>query len=306
MAKDSPNIALITDDPGWHGQQLKQSLSKRGYQSSFVRLQECHFDLNADRADIQLPGFDSLPAGVFVRGVPGGSLEQVVYYLDILHGLEHLGVPVFNNTRALERSVDKGMTSFLLKSNNIPTPNSIISSDLHHINNKLREFLFQHKKLVVKPLFGSQGKGVQLIENRSQYIDFDEMHGVMYLQEFIDAGENVGVDYRVFVMGDEVIACMKRTGESWITNVAQGGKVEAVELEEGIQQLALDAVRVTGLEYSGVDLIRDKQGKFWVTEVNSVPAWRGLQQTTPLNISEIIVDKFLDHCQLALNHDQRH
>ncbi|MFK8028561.1 MAG: RimK family alpha-L-glutamate ligase [Gammaproteobacteria bacterium] len=306
MVNDSPNIAIITDDPGWHGQQLKQSLRKRGYQPSFVRLQECHFNLYTDRADIQLPGFDSLPAAVFVRGVPGGSLEQVVYYLDILHGLEYLGVPVFNNTRALERSVDKGMTSFLLKTNNIPTPDSIVSSDLHYINNKLREALVQQKKLVLKPIFGSQGKGVQLIESQSQYIDFDEMHGVMYLQEFIDAGEDVGVDYRVFVIGDEVISCMKRTGESWITNVAQGGKVESVELDETIQQLALEAVRVTGLEYSGVDLIRDKQGKFWVTEVNSVPAWRGLQQTTSLNLSEIIVDKFLDHCQLALNYDQRH
>lgn len=299
MVNERANIAIITDDPGWHGQHLKQSLSKRGYMPRFVRLQDCHFDLRSDQARINLPGFSELPSAVFVRGVPGGSLEQVIYYLDVLHGLEHLGVPVFNNTRALERSVDKGMTSFLLKSKNIPTPNSIFSSDLHYINNKIHEYIDRGNELVVKPIFGSQGKGVQRISTKSDFIDYSLMHGVMYVQDYIDAGKDVGVDYRVFVVGNEVIASMKRTGESWITNVAQGGKVEAVKLNSDVEQMALDSVKVTGLEYSGVDLIQDKEGRFWVTEVNSVPAWKGLQQTTSINISEVIVDNFLLHSGLS-------
>ena len=295
------DIAIITDDPGWHGQQLKQSLLVRGYASRFVRLQDCHFDLDSgsDAPGINLPGFSSLPAGVFVRGVPGGSLEQVVYYLDVLHGLEYAGVAVFNNTRAIERSVDKGMTSYLLKLNNIPTPKSFISSDLHHINEKMREYFSKGKKLVVKPIFGSQGKGVQLIENASQLIDYEEMHGVMYVQEFVDAGESVGVDYRVFVIAGQAIASMKRTGESWITNVAQGGRVESVKLDQSVEQMAIDATRVTELEYAGVDLIRDKQGQFWVTEVNSVPAWKGLQQTTSEAVVDTIANQFLRHCGLS-------
>jgi RimK family alpha-L-glutamate ligase len=296
-------IAIITDDPGWHGQQLKQSLHKRGFESRYVRLQDCHFNLDSDSPHISLPGFSGMPAGVFVRGVPGGSLEQVVYYLDVLHGLEYAGVPIFNNTRGIERSVDKGMTSYLLKLNNIPTPNSFISSDLHYINKKIREYLNKGKKLVLKPLFGSQGKGLQLLEQVSQFIDYQEMHGVMYVQEYVDAGERVGVDYRVFVIGDQVIASMKRTGESWITNVAQGGKVESVKLDHAIEQMALDATRITGLEYAGVDLIRDKQGQFWVTEVNSVPAWKGLQQTTSEEVVDTIANQFLTHCGLLVKHD---
>ena len=293
MASDQADIAIVTDDPGWHGQQLKQSLKKRGYCPQFVQLQSCHFDLNAGQARIDIPGFDRLPKAVFVRGVPGGSLEQVVYYLDVLHGLEHLGVPVFNNTRALERSVDKGMTSFLLKSKNIATPNAIFSSDLHYINHKIHEMIDEHKQVVIKPIFGSQGKGVQRITSKADFIDHTLMHGVMYVQEYIDAGEEVGVDYRVFVVGGEIVASMKRTGQSWITNVAQGGQVTAVNLTAEIEQMALDAVNATGLEYSGVDLIQDKHGKFWVTEVNSVPAWKGLQQTTSINLSEVIIEKFL-------------
>lgn len=298
MASAISEIAIITDDPGWHGQQLKQSLSQRGYIPRYVRLQDCHFDLNSDTPKIDLPGFSSLPAGVFVRGVPGGSLEEVVYYLDILHGLEYAGVPIFNNTRAIERSVDKGMTSYLLKLNNVSTPNSFISSDLHYINKRLREGVEAGKRFVLKPIFGSQGKGLQRFDDRSQFIDYQEMHGVMYVQEYVDAGGSVGVDYRVFVVGNEVIASMKRTGESWITNVAQGGKVEAINLDAAVEQMALNATRVTGLEYAGVDLIKDQAGKFWVTEVNSVPAWKGLQQTTSKKVAEIIVDKFLLHCEL--------
>ena len=64
--------------------------------------------------------------------------------------------------------------------------------------------------------------------------------------------------------------------------------------------MALDAVKITGLEYSGVDLIQDKQGKYWITEVNSVPAWKGLQQTTAVNLSDVIIEKFLAYSGLAM------
>jgi len=299
VVKSLADIAIFTDDPGWHGQQLKQSLVKRGFFPEFVRLQDCHFNLSSGGASIEIPGFTNLPKAAFVRGVPGGTLEQVVYYLDVLHGLEHLNVPVFNNTRALERSVDKGMTSFLLKSQNIPTPNSIFSSDLHYINNKIHEFLDQGKAVVLKPIFGSQGKGVQRISSKADYIDYTFMHGVMYVQEFVDTGHSVGVDYRAFIVGGEIIASMKRTGQSWITNVAQGGKVEAAELDKAVEQMAIDAVKATDLDYSGVDLMQDNKGQFWVTEVNSVPAWKGLQKTTSINLSELIIDGFLSYSNLA-------
>ena len=297
MANTQPQYAIITDDPGWHGRQVVEALAKHGFSSEFVRLQDCHFDLS-NSAEIVIPGFSSLPTGAFVRGIPGGSLEQVVYYLDVLHALEYVGVPVFNNTRGIERSVDKGMTSFLLKKNNIDTPKSYFSSDLHYINSKLREGLDLGKKYVVKPIFGSQGKGLQLIDHRANWVEYEQIHGVMYIQEFVDAGHAVGVDYRVFVVGDNVIASMKRVGEDWITNVAQGGQVESISLDTEVNQMAVNATKVTQLEYAGVDLIQDQQGTFWVTEVNSVPAWKGLQQTTETNITDLIVKEFLRHCSV--------
>ena len=232
-----------------------------------------------------------------MRGVPGGSLEQVVYYLDILHALEALAVPVVNNVRAIERSVDKGMTSLLLAQRDIPTPITYVSSDLHYIRAKLREGFSQAKQFVLKPLFGSQGKGLQLIRNVSEYISYQHMSGVMYAQEYIQCGQEVGVDFRVFVVKDQVVASMQRTGTDWISNVALGAEVESVNLEVDIENLARDAVRALNMEYAGVDLIQDAVGKFWVTEVNSVPAWKGLQKTTQLSIVDIIADDFLSRCE---------
>ena len=299
MVDQNQAIAIITDDPGWHGRKLVDAFDRRGVNSRYVRLQDCHFDLDGQGSFLTIPGFADLPSGVFIRGVPGGSLDQVVYYLDILHALEALGVPVVNNVRAIERSVDKGMTSLLLSQRDIPTPITFVSSDLHYIRAKLRKGLAAGKQFVLKPLFGSQGKGLQLIRKLSDSISYEHMVGVMYAQEFIHSGQDVGVDFRVFVVGAQVVASMQRTGNDWISNVAHGAQVEAIRLDNGIEKLALDAVDALNMEYAGVDLIQDTQGKFWVTEVNSVPAWKGLQQTTEISIVDTIADDFLSRCERA-------
>ena len=298
---DNPQrvIAIITDDPGWHGRQLMDELQRRSFQPSFVRLQDCHFDIGDTRPYLKLADLKHYPHGVFIRGIPGGNLETVVYYLDILHALQAVGVPVVNNVRAIEKSVDKGMTSFLLAQGGVPTPKTIFSSDLHYVREKLREGFSRGEKYVIKPLFGSQGKGLQRCDQISDFVDYAALHGVLYIQEFVDAGHAVGVDFRAFVVAGRVIASMRRTGVDWISNVAHGAQVEAVRLPAPVEALAVDAVRVLDMEYAGVDLIEDRNGKFWVTEVNSVPAWKGLQQTTEISIASRIVDDFLQRCDQA-------
>ena len=129
----NPKIAIMTDDPGWHGAQLRAAMQIAGYESRFVSLKDCQLCTASTGPGIKMPGFENrLPDGVFVRGVPGGSLEEVIFYLDILHGLEALGVSVYNNTRAIERTVDKAMTSFLLHQAGIPTPVSQTVAGIEH------------------------------------------------------------------------------------------------------------------------------------------------------------------------------
>ena len=106
MKKIGRKVAIITDDPGWHGEQLKSSLNNYGLESSYLSLTNCSLQITGENSTIKLPDFDTLPLGVFVRGVPGGTLEQVIFRLNILHTLNNYGIVVYNSPKAIERTVD--------------------------------------------------------------------------------------------------------------------------------------------------------------------------------------------------------
>jgi len=298
-------LAIFTDDPGWHGARLKRAFAARGFESSYVSLSACRLDLGGSGPPIVIPGFeDSLPDGAFVRGVPGGSLEQVTFYLDILHGLKALGVPVYNEALAIERTVDKGMTSFLMRRAGIPTPATwVVNSRDEALAIAKRELKLGHQ-LVSKPLFGSQGEGLQRHETVESLDALAESNGIFYLQRFVHCGEQ-SHDFRVFVIHGKTVAAMRRFGQSWLNNVAQGGRCETVRLDDLLLcRLAEDAVKTIGMAYAGVDIIRDVQGRYTVIEVNSVPAWKGLQSVSEAVIADLLADDFLALCAVNVEHRQ--
>ena len=301
----TPTIALFTDDPGWHGARLKRAFAARGFDSCYVSLTACRLNLDGSGLPIVIPGFeDMLPDGAFVRGVPGGSLEQVTFYLDILHGLKALGIPVYNDARAIERTVDKGMTSFLLRLAGIPTPATWVVNSREEVLAIARHELEQGHHLVSKPLFGSQGEGLQRHDKLEELENLAESNGVFYLQRFVHCGEQ-SHDFRVFVIRGKTVAAMRRFGQSWLNNVAQGGRCETVRLDDKLLcRLAEDAVRTVGMAYAGVDIIRDCQGRYTVIEVNSVPAWKGLQSVSAAVIADLLADDFLALCASGQGHQQ--
>ena len=96
-------IAIVTEEPGWHGRRLREAFATREITSRYTSLGRAAVRIERD-VSVYLPGFEnSLPDAVFVRGIPGGSLEQVVHHLNVLHVLSDLGVPVYNDGRAIER-----------------------------------------------------------------------------------------------------------------------------------------------------------------------------------------------------------
>ena len=133
MRSDSkPDVVIFTDEPGWHGASLQTWFAEQGLRAAFVSLKECYVDLEASASGLSIPGFGGrLPDGAFVRGVPGGSLEEIVLRLDFLHQLAALGLPVFNSGRTIERTVDKAMTSLLLRHHDVPTPVTLWSRFRH-------------------------------------------------------------------------------------------------------------------------------------------------------------------------------
>lgn len=298
MHNGPPRIAIITDDPGWHGRQLLRHFELRGCHAEYLRLQECGFNLgNPSGLDLG-PFGDALPDGVFVRGVPGGSLEQVIVRLDILHAMKQQQVPVYNDGRAIERTVDKAMTSFLLHRAAIPTPPTWVLEDTASAHAVIaREWALGHE-VVCKPLFGSQGEGLRKLAPGAPLPDLAEFAGVAYLQRFVPGTAGVSRDFRVFVIGGKVDCAMTRFGQDWINNVAQGARCEAVQAIGELEFLAVAATRVLEMDYAGVDIISTEDGRLQVLEVNRVPAWYGLQSVTPHRIAARLVDDFLDRCVL--------
>lgn len=302
-------VAIMTDEVGWHTRQLQQALRARGAVGRCVDLADCDIDTTASAHGLVIPGYGrGLPDAAIVRGVAGGSFEQVTKRLGVLHALQALGVPVYNEARAIERSVDKSMTSLLLHAAGVPTPPTWATESTARARRiAVREGAAGHA-LVMKPLFGSQGKGLQQVgavdgAPHGEHRPLPDLAGfgrLAYLQRFVPAaGPEPGFDWRVLVIGGRAVAAMRRVSEHWVHNVAQGARTEAAELTPDLARVAEAASAALQMDYAGIDLIpvpgRTPGGvSVQVLEVNGVAAWRGLQRVTPFNIARAIVDDLID------------
>ena len=293
-------VAIMTDATGWHTRRLQAALRARGCVGRCVDLAECRIDTTAAWHGLVIPGFGrELPDAVLVRGIAGGTFGQVTKRLGVLHALRELGRPVYNDARAIERSVDKSMTSLLLHAAGIPTPPTwATESQAQAQRIAIREGAAGHA-LVLKPLFGSQGEGLQLVGQ------VDGLHhplpelaaaygSLAYLQRFIPALASPGFDWRVLVVGGRALTAMRRVSSHWIHNVAQGARCEPAELTTELAQLAEGAAQALGMDYAGVDLMPTARNGIQVLEVNGVAAWQGLQRVTGFDIARCIVDDLLD------------
>lgn len=289
------NIAIMTDEAGWHGVQLRRAFKARGVDARYVSLSQCRFDLGAKAHGMVIPGFAAhLPDGAFVRAIPGGTLEQITLRLDFLHALRDCGVPVYNDAQAIEMSVDKARTSFLLKRAGIPTPPTWVCESPAQARAVLMRETAAGHDVVVKPLFGSQGSGLRRLQAGTDIPDGAEYNAVWYLQRYIAGEEGHWRDWRVLVAGGTALAAMTRHGKSWINNVALGARCERTEIDDTMRRLAVDATRAVGADYAGVDIMRQRDGSLTVIEVNSIPAWKGLQSvTTSFNIARALADDLI-------------
>ena len=289
------HIVIFTDDPGWHGKQLRLAFANLGYNSDYVSLTQCSFTIESGMNPISIPGFQrALPDAAFVRGVPGGSLEEVVLYLDFLHALKVMNIPVYNDGYAIERSVDKGMTSFLLHNAGLPTPLTWVLRNREDALSIAEIELKKGNLMISKPLFGSQGEGIRRIEKMTDLFWLTNSHGVYYLQRFVHCSGVGFSDNRVFVINGQVVAAMRRRGKSWLNNVARGASCERIDVNREMAELAVKAAAALAMDYAGVDIIQDKDGHYTVIEVNSIPAWKGLESVCDTSIAQVLADDLIN------------
>lgn len=293
-----PQIALLIDRIEWHARELTRAFAALGARVVPLRLSACRFDTRRPSA-LAIPGFGArLPDLVVVRAIGLGSFESITLRLGILHALVDLKVPVANTPRAIERCVDKAATSFLCFKNKIPTPETFALQSPRQTRALVRREC-AYGPLVLKPLFGAQGRGLKLIRRESDLPDIETMAGVYYLQRFIGVDRGGYSDVRVLVAQGRVLAAMTRRANQWITNVKLGGRPEPVAIDAEMQDLALRAAAAVEADFAGVDLLRGADGRLSVIEVNSMPGWQGLQSVTDFSIADELAEGLLAHYGLA-------
>ncbi len=287
-----PQIALFVDRFEWHAREMLRAFARLGAQCVPMRLSACRFDTR--RPDgIVIPGFGpQLPDLALVRAIGLGSFEAVTLRLGLLHALQEIGLPVVNSARSIERCVDKSTTSFLLHKQGIPTPATFALQSPRAARALIKQEC-QSGPLVLKPLFGAQGRGLKLIRHESDLPPIEELAGVYYLQRFVGHWQNGYSDIRVLVSHGRLVAAMTRRAEHWITNVKLGAKPEALTADAEIEDLSLKSAEAVGADFAGVDLLRTSDGRLTVIEVNSMPGWQGLQSVTDFSIADVLAGDLL-------------
>ena len=289
-ADRAPTVALVGDGVDWHARALVHAFAARGVRTVPVRLPLCGLGTQS-ATGLHLDGFgETLPDGVLVRTLSGGAFEAVTLRLGVLHALRELDVPVWNDARAIERCVDKAMTSFLLARSGIATP-ATWAFESHEQARAIVEREAESGALVLKPLFGSQGRGLLLIRTIDDLPPPEHVAGrVYYLQRFVGAERGGYHDFRLLVVRGRVVAAMQRHSSQWITNIKRGGRPVAVAVNEDMKALALRSAEAVGADFAGVDILYTREGRPTVLEVNSMPAWSGLQRVTPTDIAAQLAD----------------
>jgi RimK family alpha-L-glutamate ligase len=283
-------IIVLASETGWHTNELVRAIGARGLEPLLLPW-EANIGRMGGSSGVSNSGRMLRDArAVIARIIPGGSLEQIIYRVDTLHRLEEEGVRVMNTARAIERTVDKAWTSAILERAGLPTPETVACERAEDAFTVFRAL----GDVVVKPIFGSMGLGMSRVSDEDMawrvFRVVETVRGVYYLQRFIP---HAGRDIRAFVVGGKIVGAIERSAPGWRTNFSRGGTVQAFTLPAAWADLAIRAADAVGAEYAGVDLLPADDGTLYVLEVNGIPGWEGLQQTTGIDVAGAIIDQLL-------------
>ena len=285
------NVAALVSGLGWHVQDLRRASCLLGIRLDAIPFPQITGRVGSGTRSIRAAKIPlSQVDGVLVRMMPPGSLEQVVFRMDALQQVADSGVPVMNPPRAIEASVDKYLALAKIEAHGLRVPPTWVGESARDAMEAFGEL---GGDVVVKPLFGSEGRGlVRVVEvevARRIFHALERIGSVLYLQKYIP---NAGHDLRIFVLGNRAIGAIRRfapTGD-WRTNIAIGGRAEAVRVDIETEGLAMRAARAVGATMAGVDLLPSGDGGPYVLEVNAVPGWRALASATGVDVAAEILE----------------
>ncbi|MEM6329900.1 MAG: RimK family alpha-L-glutamate ligase [Planctomycetota bacterium] len=291
-------LVVLGSPTSWYLADLRRAAGRR-HEVLSATFRDLESSLGAAGVGVRSAGTNLHDAdAVLVRSMAPGSLEQVVFRMDALAELQARGVRVVNPPRAIEAAVDKYLASARLRAAGLPTPRTAACQTT---DAAMAAFDALGGRVVIKPLFGGEGRGVALLEDaamaRRAFALVEQLGGVIYLQEFI---EHDGGDLRLLVMGrfesndafaDARVLGMRRENPlDWRTNISLGGKAAPLEVTGELAGLACRAARAVGAPLAGVDLLPGRDGRLYAIEVNAVPGWRALGRVTGRDVAALVLD----------------
>src|SRR3954470_3459030 len=242
-------VAILGSTGGWHAERLERALTARGHACAFAPVTRMAGRIDGGIAvrgrELALEACDV----VVVRGIPRGSLEQVIFRVDALHALEAAGVRAVNGALAIERAIDKYLGSALVAAAGVPTPRTVACE---RAEDAREAFVALGSDVIVKPLFGSMGFGMARVEDpdvaQRVFRALEVERAVYYLQEMLP---HDGADVRAFVVGDRVVAAIERVGRGWRANLARGARARPAALDDRPAELAVRAAAGPGRRSPG-------------------------------------------------------
>lgn len=206
--------------------------------------------------------------------------------------LESCGIKLYNSAAAIEVCDDKMLTHIALSQNGIPTPDCVYAPLCYYADAEISEQLVDDviKKLalpvVAKTCYGSLGAGVSLLRDRAEIEEYERNNKLIphFYQKFIGIG---GADIRVIVIGGRYVCAMRRINKNdFRSNIEQGGRGEKYEADSELIELCEKTSRSLSLDYCGIDVLIDEDGKRYVCEVNSNAFFAEAERVCGVNIAK--------------------
>lgn len=272
---------------------LIEAAEQRGHEIKVIDALRCYMNINSQKPSIHFKGEDLVD---FDAVIPRIGASVTFYGTAVLRQFEMMGVYAVNESIAISRSRDKLRSMQLLSRKCIGMPVTGFASKPDDVKDLLD--MVGGAPVVIKLLEGTQGIGVVLAETRkaaeSVIEAFMGLKANIMVQEYIkEAG---GADFRCFVIGDKVIAAMKRQGAEgeFRSNLHRGGSAALVKITPEERKTAVAAAKIMGLSVAGVDLLRSERGPL-VMEVNSSPGLEGIEKATGKDIAGMIIEYIEKH-----------
>ncbi|HUD03276.1 MAG TPA: RimK family alpha-L-glutamate ligase [Patescibacteria group bacterium] len=281
-------IVILSKGPGnFSTKRLKQEAIDRGHEVRVVDYAKCYISVEQDKPRVRYEGEDISDADVII---PRIASSYTKYGSAIVRQFEMMGVYTTTKSIALVRSRDKLRCLQILAKSGVGIPKTVFSRETAEIEDVLEQV--GGPPVVIKVARGTHGKGVVLAETRKAaqaVMQAFYVEGVSFLvQEFIT--ESAGTDIRVFIVGGQVVASMKRQSldDDFRSNLHQGAEGSLVKLTDEEKRTALKAARAMGLQICGVDMVRSDRGPL-ILEVNVSPGF-GIEKVTGRDVASKIIE----------------